>query len=81
MRDFAARLSELAFERLDPVAIAAAKDRILDALGVTCSGLAEPVASVARASIGASRGPCTIIGRSIPVGVSDAAFEIGRAHV
>ena len=74
MRDFAARLSELTYERMDSAAIAAAKDRILDALGVTCSGLAEPVASVARASIGDSCGSCTVIGRTIQVSMSDAAF-------
>lgn len=74
MHDFAVRLSELTYERLDPVAIAAAKDRILDALGVTCDAMAEPVASVARASIGESRGRCTIIGRSSQVGMCDAAF-------
>ena len=74
MRDFAARLSELTYERMDSAATAAAKDRILDALGVTCSGLAEPVASVARASIGDSRGSCTVIGRTVQVAMSDAAF-------
>jgi 2-methylcitrate dehydratase PrpD len=74
MRAFATRLSELSYDNLDPVTIIAAKDRILDALGVTCNGLAEPVASVARASVGESRGRCTIVGRSIPAGMSDAAF-------
>ncbi|WP_439397534.1 MmgE/PrpD family protein [Bradyrhizobium sp. PMVTL-01] len=57
-----------------PLALQAAKERILDALSVTFDGLDEPASGVAFRSIHPSVGPCTLIGRNASASPSDAAF-------
>ncbi|MCK1680057.1 MmgE/PrpD family protein [Bradyrhizobium sp. 147] len=71
---FAEALQTIATTELAPDAIRAAKERLLDMLGVTLDGLDQPSSVVAFRSVGPCAGPCTVIGRNTTAAAADAAF-------
>ena len=77
----AERVRAFAPEHMTPHAAALARTAIIDTLGVTLAGSAEPCATVLLRTPGIAEasGPCTLIGTSRKTTALDAAFVNGTA--
>lgn len=81
LRRLAARISEVGYNRLPPVAVETAKRGILDTIGVTLAGAREETTAVVAAALRktAAQGPALLFGTSDRVDVLNAALINGTA--
>ena len=76
------RINELRFEVLPAAVVDAAAIGLLDTIGVTLAGAAEPCALLVRRTLqaaGLGDGECTVVGTDIRCGSLDAALMNGVA--
>ena len=77
--ELAQRITALTFDNLPPAAIHWAKVGILDTVGVTLAGSADPSATIVARALGSAPGPALVFGSGQRISALDAALINGTA--